>query len=145
MGLSELIERPRNWKTDTWGLTSNISVASNANFAGYYAPTVSGSEFTRSWIFPYDVIIERMGFWYLANSLDALSTNTWTLRNDGSDTTAISTVTDSTPTATLQEVTAIGERVTAGDIVSMRWNSDSTGTIGIRIISVSCRIVNPRA
>jgi len=145
MGLAQTIERPRNWLTISQSLADDISITENGQFISLGFANFSGSEFTRQIIFPYDIVIERMGFWFLANSLDALSVNTLTLRVNAADTAQVLTLTDATPTAALVEITGLNQNVPADDVVTCRWNSDSVGSIGFRIITFSYRIVNPRA
>ncbi len=145
MGLAQQIERPRNWDMPNSILQASLDIGENGHFLQVGEVVNSNNEPLRSLRFPYDYVIERYFVNFASNALDGGSVNTITLRVNGSDTTAIMTLTDASPIATLVEITGLAELVPAGQAMTFRWNSNSTGAIGFRGIGYSCRIVNPIA
>jgi len=145
MGLAQLTERPRNWITQSHSFFDNLSLSDNGEWAALDGNNVVGNNrLGRAIVMPYDIVVERIFLYIHANSLDALSVNTFRLDIEGTPTGDVLTLTDSSPTITLIEITGMNQPIDAGDDYALQWLSDSVGTCGIRSIGYSYRIVNPR-
>ena len=101
------------------------------------------STLTRLNILPFNVVFERIAMSFLTNNLDASSVNTFTLQLNALDTSAVMTITDSTPTPDMVAITGLNIPYTAGDSIGIIWESDSVGSIGIRRLAFAWRLVNP--
>jgi len=140
MGLAIQTVRPRNYGHLDEAKFDSLSISDNGEFTMIGQTAVASSAINRSMSFPYAVVIKRMWVVSSTNSLDASSVNTFTLVVDGSDTTMIITITDSSAVgAPLEDQRDI--LVPAGDSITVRWNSDSTGawlyrTLGLTITAV---------
>ncbi len=144
MGLSQLMERPRNWGIVRDAMNDTIGIADNGRFFHMGTGTVSTSLQARQMIYPYDIVIHR--FWMkirAVNNLDPGSINTGTLTINRVNTANFITITDTTPDDTIIEVNGFTAPVAAGVEIGWIWNSDSTGTCVIAELGMAYRIVNP--
>jgi len=146
MGLSELLQRPRNWIVYDNNMADTLSQVEDGDFSGFQGRTaIDGTEDKVRHIFPYDIVIERMFLWIAANSLTAATTNTMTLRINNVTTAHAITLTSASAGGVIHEITALAQAVPANQDVVAIWNSDSAGTMSLRGIGIAFRIVNPSA
>jgi len=145
MGLATMTERPRNWVVHSHEVADALGAADNNRALPFDGEHTQNTIGTRNITFPYDIVIERIWFQLSSNTLDALSTNTFTLAVNDVATTDVFTLTDATSVAEIIELAQIGRLITRDQTISMLWLSDSVGTATFRIIGMAYRIVNPRA
>jgi len=143
MGLAQLMERPRNWNIFEWSMNDAIGVADTLGFFSFTDLTINTTEAARNTVFPYDVVVERFWIKLRANSLDALSTNTITLRINAATTAHALVFTDSTGLNQIIELSGISQLVEAGELMNWIWTSDSVGTMLLASAGCAYRIVNP--
>jgi hypothetical protein len=126
--------------SNKWGVTNNqndvLSTTEDAFFMCVNSTNQAGSvtEALNSNNAAHDGFVTTIGHYNTgANNLDALSVNTFTFRADASDTALVITIESTDPSGYHFAVGNIA--VSRGDRMSMRWNSNSVGTINVRGLS----------
>jgi len=147
MGLAIQTERPRNWITKTSAMSQAVNDTVNAQFLPVGGFTLlSAGLLTQSFRLPYNAVVHR--FWIVmnSNSLDVASVNTITLQINSVDVAGgVITLTDTSPSGTLLQASGLTGTALAGQVIALRWNSDSTGTCFLRQTGIAYRLVNPSA
>jgi len=145
MGLSQSIERPRNWQTMNSSFVDVISTVEDGNWfaPGQLALTTATSVSRLYW--PYDIVVVGWGIYFSANGLTGASVNTITMEVANVDQTPVLTILSTDGTNQLIGVSGANILVPANVQLQIRWNSDSAGTITCRGFEFHYRLVNPRA
>jgi len=137
MGLAQFLERPRNWGDIVWTMATSVSVTQNGQFANLAMTSFGSTENSSSLIFPYPIVVHRLYCMLQGNSLDALSTNTLTLRLDTVNSTLNIVLTDADTNHVMKQTSGANIVIPAGERFTIIWNSDSVGAVAIRNLGLS--------
>jgi len=145
MGLSQSIERPRNWQTMSSAFVDLLSTTEDGQFFAPYQQAVTSAVSVSRLYWPYDIVIVGWGIYMSANSFTGGSVNTITMEVANVDQTPVLTILDSAGVNQLISINGANILVPANTQLQIRWNSDSAGVSTIRGFEFHYRLVNPRA
>ncbi len=137
-----ITRKPGN--TDRWimcGDTTSLAptITNTDQFWWYGSTAFSITENQRQPPMPVKCTLTLLMIQVNGNNLDAMSTNTWTIKKEGTDTTMIVTIESTAGTGAFFVTGNI--LFEQGDLISLRWDSDSVGSFGWRGLSVSGVII----